>query len=58
MIAKLEWTQSNPQQNIEQFILQNPIMGVTIYNASTTAERFQFHNEIWLPWPPKVKLYN
>ena len=27
MIAKLEWTQSNAQQNIEQ--LQNPTMGVT-----------------------------
>ena len=26
-IAKLEWTQSNAQQNIEQ--LQNPTMGVT-----------------------------
>ena len=26
MIAKLEWTQSNAQQNIEQ--LQNPTMGV------------------------------
>ena len=28
MIAKLEWTQNNAQQNIEQ--LQNPIMGKTI----------------------------
>ena len=28
MIAKLEWTQSNAQQNIEQ--LQNPTMGVLI----------------------------
>ena len=28
MIAKLEWTQSIPQQNIEQ--LQNPTMGVAI----------------------------
>ena len=36
MIAKLEWTQSNAQQNIEQ--LQNPTMGVTINNESTTAE--------------------
>ena len=34
MIAKLEWTQSNPQQNIEQ--LQNPTMGVTSDNESTT----------------------
>ena len=33
MIAKLEWTQSNAQQNIEQ--LQNPIMGITINNEST-----------------------
>ena len=30
MIAKLEWTQSNTQQNIEQ--LQNPTVGVTINN--------------------------
>ena len=30
MIAKLEWTQSNAQQNIEQ--LQNPTVGVTINN--------------------------
>ena len=36
MIAKLEWTQSNAQQNIEQ--LQNPTMGVTINNESTTIE--------------------
>ena len=34
MIAKLEWTQSNAQQNIEQF--QNPTMGVTINNNRTT----------------------
>ena len=34
MIAKLEWTQSNAQQNIEQ--LQNPTMGVAINNESTT----------------------
>ena len=34
MIAKLELTQSNAQQNIEQ--LQNPTMGVTIKNESTT----------------------
>ena len=32
MVAKLEWTQSNVQQNIEQ--LQNPTMGVTINNES------------------------
>ena len=36
MIAKLECTQSNAQQNIEQ--LQNPTMGVTINNESTTTE--------------------
>ena len=36
MIVKLEWTQSNAQQNIEQ--LQNPTMGVTINNESTTTE--------------------
>ena len=36
MIAKLECIQSNTQQNIEQ--LQNPTMGVTINNESTTTE--------------------
>ena len=36
MIAKLEWTQSNAQQNIKQ--LQNLTMVVTIYNESTTTE--------------------
>ena len=36
MIAKLEWTQSNGQQNKEQ--LQNPTMGVTFNNKSTTTE--------------------
>ena len=36
MIAKQEWTQSNAHQNIEQ--LQNPTMGVTINNDSTTTE--------------------
>ena len=36
MIAKLEWTQSNAQQNIEH--LQNPTMGVTINNESSTTE--------------------
>ena len=35
-IAKLEWRQSNKQYNIEQF--QNPTMGVTINNKSTTTE--------------------
>ena len=36
MIAKLEWTQSYAQKNIEQ--LQNPTIGVTINNESTTTE--------------------
>ena len=36
MIAKLEWTPSSAQQNIEQ--LQNPTMGVTISNELTTTE--------------------
>ena len=35
MIAKLEWTQSNAQLNIEQ--LQNPTIGVTINNNRTAA---------------------
>ena len=34
LIAKLEWTQCNAQQNREQ--LQNPTMVVTINNESTT----------------------
>ena len=37
MIAKLEWTQSNVQQNIEQ--LQTPTMGVTL----TTSQQQQNH---------------
>ena len=36
MIAILEWTYSNVQQNIEQ--LQTPTMGVTINKKSTTTE--------------------
>ena len=36
MIAKLEWKQSNSQQNIEK--LQIPTMGETINNESTTTE--------------------
>ena len=39
MIAKLEGTYSNVQQNIEQ--LQNPTMGVTINNKSTIPETKQ-----------------
>ena len=36
MIAILEWTQSNEQQNTEQ--LQTPTMEVTINKNSTTTE--------------------
>ena len=36
MIAKLEWTQSKAQRNIEK--LQNPTIAVTINNKSTTTE--------------------
>ena len=36
MIAILEWTYSNVQQNIKQ--LQTPTMGVTINKKSTTTE--------------------
>ena len=36
MIAILEWTQSNVQQNIDK--LQTPTMGVTINKKSTTTE--------------------
>ena len=36
MIAKLEWTHSNAQQNIEQ--LQNLTMAVTINYESTAIE--------------------
>ena len=36
MIAKVEWTLSIVQQNIEQ--LQTPTMGVTINKKSTTTE--------------------
>ena len=35
IIAKLKWTHSHAQQNIEQ--LQNPTMGVTINNNRTIA---------------------
>ena len=37
MIAKLELTQSNSQQNVEQ--LQNPTMGATINRELTITER-------------------
>ena len=37
MIAKLERTQSNVQQNIEQ--THNPTMGATINNESTTSDQ-------------------
>ena len=36
VIAKLEWTQSNAQQNIER--LQNPTMVVAINDESTITE--------------------
>ena len=36
MIAKLEWTYINVQENIEQ--LQTPTKGVTINNMSITTE--------------------
>ena len=36
MVAKIEWTQSNAQQNIEQ--LQNPTMRVRINNLTTTTD--------------------
>ena len=35
MIAEIEWTQSNAQQNIEH--VQNPTIGETINNESTAA---------------------
>ena len=38
MIAKLEWTQSNAQQNIEQ--LQSSTIGVTLKNESKTTKAF------------------
>ena len=45
MIAKLEWTDSNAQQNIEQ--LQNPTMGVTNNIAQALNEKkitkYAFH---------------
>ena len=42
MIAKLEWTQSNAQQNIEQ--LQNPTMGAESHNGSNNPQ--QINNNI------------
>ena len=36
MIAKLEWTSSNVQQNIKQ--LQNPTLGETINKKSATTD--------------------
>ena len=47
MIEKLEWTQSNPQQNLEH--LQNPAMGVTINNSKNNkSPPLQFNNNITL----------
>ena len=41
MIAKLEWTQSNTQQNIENFRT-----GVTINNNKNKSPLLQFNNNI------------
>ena len=41
IIAKLEWAQSNAQQNTEQS--QNPTMGVKINNEPTTTEPSSFY---------------
>ena len=38
MIAKLEWTKSNAQQNIEKIL--NPTMGVTIVVMGGTMGQF------------------
>ena len=46
MIAKLEWTQSNAQQNLEQ--LQNLKMEVTINNNKNKSPPLQFNNNITL----------
>ena len=49
MIAKLEWTKSNAQQNLEQ--LQNPTMGATINKDSNTPRLYsQWLNSViyWL----------
>ena len=47
MIAKLEWTQSNAQQNLEQ--LQNLKMEVTINNnKNNKSPPLQFNNNITL----------
>ena len=48
MNAKLEWTQSSAQQNIEQ--LQNPKMGVTINNQSTTTEPPPYTGQQSIHW--------
>ena len=48
MIAKLEWTQNNAQQIIEQ--LQNPTMGITINNKSTTVEQPRYNGQQQNHW--------
>ena len=48
MIAILEWTQSNVQQNIEQ--LQTPTMGLTSNKKSTTREPSPLNGQ--QPKPP------
>ena len=50
MIAKQDWTQSNAQQNIGK--LQNPRIGVTINNESTTTEPSPKNGRNW-PKRPK-----
>ena len=46
MIAKLEWTQSNAQQNKEQ--LRNPTMVLAFNNESTTTEAQQKSDNVVL----------
>ena len=48
IIAILEWTQSNVQQNIEQ--LQTPTMGVTINRKSTKAEPLPYNGSSLSHW--------
>ena len=47
MIAKLEWTQSNAQQNIKQVHI--PTMGVTINNESKSTESPPWNGLGYLP---------
>ena len=43
MVAKLEWTQSNAQQSIEQ--LQTSTIGETINNESTAREPLPYNGQ-------------